>query len=45
MTFSADWPARTRFGWEVGMPGKPKTPGFVIAAAVLLFIYGGLMLV
>ncbi len=27
------------------MPRKPKTPGFVITAAVLLFIYGSLMLV
>lgn len=26
------------------MPGKPKVPGFVITAAVLLFIYGGMML-
>jgi hypothetical protein len=27
------------------MPRKPKTPGFVITAAVLLFIYGSLMLI
>jgi hypothetical protein len=37
----APWVVRAR---RLTMPGKPKTPGLVIAAAVLLFIYGGLML-